>query len=119
MQQLRSNIRFTSGIKKNIKFDDGSCLAFLTGTRQVSRIRTLYKRIGYVTIPKPHFSSREGISSRCRRFDLLLSAVLAQSVAAMIAVVASLSHVATGDRSTVTGVTPLFDGALACSLSSR
>ena len=44
-------------------------------------------------IPKPHFSSREGINSRCRRFDLLFFAVLAQSVAAMIAVVAA--HVVT------------------------
>ena len=26
--------------------------------------------IGYVIIPKPHFSSREGINSRCRRFVL-------------------------------------------------
>ena len=34
---------------------------------------THYKRIGYVIIPKPHFSSREGINSRCRRFDLLFS----------------------------------------------
>ena len=25
---------------------------------------------GYVIIPKPHLSSREGINSRCRRFDL-------------------------------------------------
>ena len=38
-------------------------------------------------IAKPHFSSREGINARCRRFDLLLFAVLAQSVAAMTAVV--------------------------------
>ena len=26
----------------------------------------------YVIIPKPNFSRREGINSRCRRFDLLL-----------------------------------------------
>ena len=44
--------------------------------------------MGYVIIPKPHFSSREGINSRCRRFYLLLFAVLAQSVPAMTAVVA-------------------------------
>ena len=40
-------------------------------------------------IPKPHFSSRECINSRCRGFDLLLFAILAQSVAVMIAVVTS------------------------------
>ena len=36
--------------------------------------------IGYVLFPKLHFSSREGrpINSRCRRFDLLLFAFLAQ-----------------------------------------
>ena len=31
-------------------------------------LQTHYKLIGYVLIPKPHFSSREGINSRCRRF---------------------------------------------------
>ena len=45
-----------------------------------------YKRIGYVIIPKPHFSSLEDINSRCRHFDLLLFSVLAQSDAAMTAV---------------------------------
>ena len=64
-------------------------------------LHTLYKRIGYVIIPKPHFSSREVIESRRRRIDLLLFAVLVQSFAAMIAVVAT--HVVAGDRSTVTG----------------
>ena len=44
--------------------------------------------MGYVIIPKPHVSSREGINSR-RRFELLLFGVLAQSVAAMTAVVAA------------------------------
>ena len=29
-------------------------------------------RMGYVIIPKPNCSSREGINSRCRHFDLLL-----------------------------------------------
>ena len=55
-------------------------------------LHALYKRIGYVIIPKPHFSSREGIISRCRRFDLLHFPVLVQSDAArpyMIAVVAA------------------------------
>ena len=47
----------------------------------------------YILIPKPHFSSREGIISRCR-FDLLHFPVLAQSDAArpslyIIAVVAA------------------------------
>ena len=47
----------------------------------------------YIIIPKPHFSSREGIISRCR-FDLLHFPVLAQSDAArpslyIIAVVAA------------------------------
>ena len=37
-------------------------------TRQVPVLRTLYKRIGYAIIPKPHLSSREGINSRCRHF---------------------------------------------------
>ena len=41
------------------------------------------KWIGYVIIPKPPFSSREGINS----LYLLLFAVLAQSVAGMTAVV--------------------------------
>ena len=41
-------------------------------------------------IPKPHFSSREVINSRCRHFDSLLFAVLTRSVAAMIPVVAVL-----------------------------
>ena len=36
-------------------------------------LHTLYKRRGYVIIPKPHVSSRECINSRCRRFDLLFS----------------------------------------------
>ena len=31
-----------------------------------------YKRIGYVIMPKPIFSGREGINSRCRCSDLLL-----------------------------------------------
>ena len=34
-------------------------------------IITHYKRMGYVIIPKPNVSGREGISSRCRRFYLL------------------------------------------------
>ena len=50
---------------------------------------TIQTHLGYVIIPKPHFSSREGINSHCRRFALLLVAVLAQSVAAMTAVVAA------------------------------
>ena len=52
-------------------------------------IHELYKCIDYVIIPKPHFSSREGIISRCRRFDLHFP-FLAQSDAAIIAVVAAL-----------------------------
>ena len=43
--------------------------------------------MGYVIIPKPNVSSREGTNSRCRRFYLLVFAVLVQSFAAMIAVV--------------------------------
>ena len=35
-----------------------------------------------MNIPKPHCSSREGINSHCHRFDWLIFAVLAQSVAA-------------------------------------
>ena len=76
-------------------------------------LRTLYKRIGYAIIPKPHFSSHDCINFRCRCFDVLLFAVLAQSVAAIIAAVAAqvvAAHVVADDRSTVTGVTPLFDG---------
>ena len=51
------------------------------------------RRQGYIIIPKPHFSSREGIISRCR-FYLLHFPVLAQSDTArpslyIIAVVAS------------------------------
>ena len=48
----------------------------------------------YVIIPKPHFSSCEGINSLCRRFDVLFFAVLAQSVPTMTAVVAA--HVVAG-----------------------
>ena len=44
--------------------------------------------MGCVIIPKPNVSSREGILSRCRRLYLLFIAVVAQSVAAMITVVA-------------------------------
>ena len=54
--------------------------------------------MGYVIIAKPHFSSREGIISRCRRFDLLHFPGLAQSDAAIIAVVAA--HVRCCWRST-------------------
>ena len=45
-----------------------------------------YKCIGYVIIPKPISSSHKGINCRCRRFDLLPFAVLAQYFAAMTAV---------------------------------
>ena len=51
------------------------------------------------------------MNSRCRRFDVLLFAVLTQSVAAMIAVVGA--HVVACDRSTVAGLTPLFGQWLA------
>ena len=57
------------------------------GVKETLVVNGKYKRIGYVIIPKPHCSSREGINSRCRHFDLLLFAVLAQSVAAMTAIV--------------------------------
>ena len=74
-------------------------------------LQTLYKRIGYAIIPKPHFSSHEGINSRCRRFNLLLFVVFAQYFAAMIDVVAA--HVVAGDRPTVTVVTaPISTGRL-------
>ena len=77
---------------------------FQTGKHSLSiftHTHALYKRIGYVIIPKPHFSSREGIDSRCRRFELLLFTDLAQPVAAMTAVVPagrwrSIDCVATG-----------------------
>ncbi len=36
-------------------------------------LHTLQTHIGHVIIPKPHFSSREGINSRYRRFELLHS----------------------------------------------
>ena len=32
-------------------------------------------------------------------------------------IAAMIAHVVAGDRSTVTGVTPLFDGVLACSFN--
>ena len=74
-------------------------------------LRTLYKSIGSVIIPKTHFSN-----SRCRRFGVLLfAAFCSQSVAAMITVLAA--HVVAGDWSTVTCVMPLFDGELACSFN--
>ena len=40
-----------------------------------------------IIIPKPNFSN-EGINSHCRRFELLLFAVVSQSVVAMTAFVA-------------------------------
>ena len=74
-------------------------------------LQKLYKRIGYAIIPKPHFSSHEGINSRCRRFNLLLFVVFAQYFAAMIDVVAA--HVVAGARSTVPVVTaPISTGRL-------
>ena len=54
--------------------------------------------IGYVIIPKPHFSSGEGIISRCRCFELLHLPVLAQSDAAIIAVVAAHVRCRSSDR---------------------
>ena len=45
--------------------------------------------MGYGIIAEPKCSSRGGINSRCRRFCLLLLAVLAQSVATMTVVVAA------------------------------
>ena len=45
--------------------------------------------MGYVIIPKQNCSGREDINSRCRRFDIVaFSPFLAQSVAALTAVVA-------------------------------
>ena len=66
--------------------------------------------MGYVIIPKPNCSSPEGINSRCRHFDLLLFAVLAQYVAAMTAVVAARVVAVPAGRlqSTVTGITSPF-----------
>ena len=49
----------------------------------------MYTLQKHVIVSKPHCSSHAGIHSRCRRFDLLLFAVLAQSVAAMTAIVAA------------------------------
>ena len=70
-------------------------------------VMCLKYRMGNVIIRKPNFSGRDGINSRCCRFDLLLFAVLAQSVAAMAAVVAvQVVTIPTGCcRSTVTAVT--------------
>ena len=45
-------------------------------------LHTLYIRRGYVIVPKPHFSSREGINSSLSPFWLIVFAVLVQSVAA-------------------------------------
>ena len=63
---------------------NNSSLLIFTHTIQTHRL----------IIPKPHFSSREGINCRCRRFDLLVVfAMLAQSVAAMTTLTA---HVLAG-----------------------
>ena len=43
---------------------------------------THYKRIGHVIITKPHFSSRDGINSHCRRFDSLIFRCMTAVVAA-------------------------------------
>ena len=82
----------------NIK--NNSLLLIFTHTIQTYRLRN----------KKAHFSSREGINTR-RRFNLLLFTVLAQCVTAMTAVVTLMllpSRLVAGDRSTVTGITPLF-----------
>ena len=72
----------TESIKKQLLVVDFTC------TIQTHRLCPW----GYVIIPKPYFSSREGTISHCRNFDLLHFSVLAQSDAArpdMIAVVAA------------------------------
>ena len=53
-------------------------------------VMCLKNRMGYLIIPKPIFSSREGINSGCRRFDLspCFFAIFTQSVIAVTAVVA-------------------------------
>ena len=60
-----------------IALQNNSSLLIFTHTH------ALYKPIGCVIIPKPHFSSSESINSRCCRFDVLLFTGLAQHVAAM------------------------------------
>ena len=46
-----------------------------------------YKRMAYeIIIHKPKYSGRQAIHYRCRRFDVLLFRLLAQSVAAMTTV---------------------------------
>ena len=47
-----------------------------------------YRMGDVIIISTPNISSSEGINSRCRRFDLLLFAVLAQSLSDMTAVAA-------------------------------
>ena len=48
----------------------------------LSDLYTHYKRIGHVIITKPHFSSRDGINSHCRRFDSLIFRCMTAVVAA-------------------------------------
>ena len=92
---------------------------------------THYKRIGYnvIIIPKPHFSSHQGIY--CRRFDVLLFAVLPQFVAVEVVAVPTgwlaINHDRSCPRSgyfipaggwqstvtTVTGVAGSFNGTVA------
>ena len=44
--------------------------------------------MGYVTITNQFCLGREGVNSRCRKFDLLLFAVLVHYVVAITAVIA-------------------------------
>ena len=44
----------------------------ISNTPDIVAIIIHYKCVGYLIIPKPNVSGREGTNSRCRRFDLLL-----------------------------------------------
>ena len=78
-------------------------------------IVTHYKRMGYVIIPKPNCSGREGINCHCRRFDLLLFCRFASICRRYDrSCRRSGCHRSMGRwRPTVMQLTPLFDGSLA------
>ena len=90
-------------------------------THTLSVIITHYKRMGYVIIHKPNCSGREGINSRCRRFDLLpfhhfgSTSRRYDRSCRRSGSVCSMGRC----RPTVTQLPPLFGGSLAINRAGR
>ena len=95
--------------------------ACMHATHTLSVIITHYKRMGYVIIHKPNCSGREGINSRCRRFDLLpfhhfgSTSRRYDRSCRRSGSVCSMGRC----RPTVTQLPPLFDGSLAINRAGR